>query len=95
MFEEKKLTLLIYETDTEGKPINYSVTNMRQPESNCISVRISLKESLQIEKLQLKMEGFVPKINYLEPLLEVKEGEFGLELVEPLLIGVSESADES
>lgn len=95
MYDAKNLTLNIYEADHLGKPIDYSITAARQPKDDCISVIISLKESMQVEKLRIQMSGLKPQLVHAEPLLEIKEGEFGLELVEPLLIEVSESADES
>lgn len=82
MFEDKNLTLNIYEADDTGKPIDYSITAARQPKDDCISVIISLKESIQIDKLKVTMSGLRPKLEYSEPLLEIKEGEFGLETVE-------------
>ncbi|MDB0581392.1 ComEA family DNA-binding protein [Salinicoccus roseus] len=83
MFDEKNLTLNVYDTDAAGKPVDYSVTTMRQPKENCLSVKISIRESLQVERLRVKMQGTKPYTEHAEALLEVVEGEYGYQLVQP------------
>ena len=39
---------------------------------------------LQLEKLAIKFNGVIPYVEHKEPLLEIQETEFGLELVKEI-----------
>lgn len=79
---DKSLTLNVYSVDDDGIPEEFDITNTNQPKQNCLSFKISLKESMQIDKLKIVTEGLFPKIEYTESLKEVWEGDFGYELVD-------------
>ncbi|MBY8908218.1 hypothetical protein K6L05_00270 [Salinicoccus roseus] len=81
--DEKTITMYVYQLNEDGTPKIFDTTTNAQPQDDCLAFKISKKESLQIGKLKISVEGITPKIEYLEPFLDVVEGEFGYELVKP------------
>lgn len=80
---EKDISLFVYRLNEDGSPEIFDTTKTSQPRADCLAFKISIQESLQIDKLLIKVDGITPKIEYKEPFLDVVEGDFGYELVEP------------
>lgn len=78
--DEKTLALYIFELE-DDTPKQYQITNSKIPNENCISVKVSLKESLQVDKLKIIFDGIIPKVEHKEELNDVEETEFGYQLI--------------
>ena len=73
--------LYVYDIDEDGKIIDYDATNVDKPREDCLTFKIGMKESLQIDKLKVDTT-YPPKLVEVETLTDIKIDKYGIEPAE-------------
>lgn len=73
--------LYVYDIDEDGKIIDYDATNVDKPREDCLTFKIDMKISLQIDKLKVDT-AYPPKLVEIDNLTDIKIDEYGIEPTE-------------
>ena len=77
----KPIFLYVYEIDESGNILEYEATNVDVPKEDCLTFKIGMEESLQIDKLKV-VTTYPPKLVEVETLKDIKIDKYGIEPTE-------------
>lgn len=73
--------LYVYDIDEDGKIIDYDATNVDKPREDCLTFKIDMQISLQIDKLKVDTT-YPPKLVEVDDMTDIKIDEYGIEPAE-------------